>query len=85
MNTVMQLDYASQLDYLWALLPEAVLATGALILLLYDGFARREGRDNRAVGWGGLLFIGRPESGFRIQWRRRAGQHVASPPDFHGH
>jgi NADH-quinone oxidoreductase subunit N len=47
----------SQLDYLWALLPEAVLATGALILLLYDGFSRRDSRDNRTVGWGGLLFI----------------------------
>ncbi len=57
MNTAMQLDFTSQLDYLWALLPEAVLATGAVILLLYDGFLGRDARDSRAVGWGGLLFI----------------------------
>jgi NADH-quinone oxidoreductase subunit N len=53
----MQLDFISHLDYLWALLPEAVLATGALVLLIIDGFSRRGDGDNRGVGWGAMLFL----------------------------
>jgi NADH-quinone oxidoreductase subunit N len=53
----MQIDFSSQLDFVWALLPESVLATGALILLLYDGFVRRGDASSRAVGWGGVLVI----------------------------
>ncbi|NIR42961.1 MAG: NADH-quinone oxidoreductase subunit N [Gemmatimonadetes bacterium] len=53
----MHLEFTSQLDYLWALMPEAVLATGALILLLYDGFFGGDSSDNRAVGWGSMVII----------------------------
>ncbi len=51
----MQIDFANHLDYLWALMPETVLAAGALILLLYDGFVRRG--DIRSVGVGALAVI----------------------------
>ena len=51
----MLIDFASPLDYFWALLPESVLTVGALALLVYDGF--RSGEDNRAIGWGALLAI----------------------------
>ena len=51
--------FTSQLDYLWALLPEAVLTTCALLLLVYDGLANKtsERRAVRAVGWGSLVAI----------------------------
>ncbi len=51
--------FTSQLDYLWALLPEAVLTTCALMLLVYDGLANKtSGRRNaRVVGWGSLVAI----------------------------
>ena len=51
----MEIDFSSQLDYLWALLPEAILSAGALALLVYDGFRRQ--RSSGAVGWGSLIVI----------------------------
>lgn len=54
----MQIDFSNHLDYLWALLPETVLTAGAVLLLMYDGFSRRESTDSRAVGWGGLVVLG---------------------------
>ncbi|UCC72671.1 MAG: NADH-quinone oxidoreductase subunit N [Gemmatimonadota bacterium] len=53
----MLIDFSNHLDYLWALLPETVLTAGALILLMYDGFARRRSSDSRAVGWGSLVVL----------------------------
>ncbi|MGD2154938.1 MAG: NADH-quinone oxidoreductase subunit N [Gemmatimonadales bacterium] len=53
----MQIDFSSHLDYLWALLPETVLTTGAVLLLMYDGFRRRGSADSRAVGWGSLIVL----------------------------
>ncbi len=53
----MQIDFSNHLDYLWALLPETVLTAGAVLLLMYDGFSRRESTDSRAVGWGGLVVL----------------------------
>lgn len=55
----MAIDFSSHLDYFWALLPEVVLTTGALALLVYDGFSRREGGESRmrAVGWGSLVAL----------------------------
>jgi NADH-quinone oxidoreductase subunit N len=53
----MQIDFTNHLDYLWALLPETVLAAGALILLIYDGFAGKRDEGVRVVGWGSLIFI----------------------------
>lgn len=53
----MQIDFSSQIDYFWALLPEAVLAAGAIVLLLYDGFLARDSDDSRVVGWGGVVII----------------------------
>lgn len=54
----MQIDFSNYLDYLWALLPETVLATAALILLLYDGFAKGDASRIRALAWLSLLGIG---------------------------
>ncbi len=51
----MQIDYSSFLDFLWALLPETVLAAAGLALLLYDGFARES--TLRRVGQGSLVAI----------------------------
>jgi NADH-quinone oxidoreductase subunit N len=53
----MQIDFSNQLHYLWALLPEAVLTTGALVLMLIDGLRRRSTADSRAIGWAGLVMI----------------------------
>jgi NADH-quinone oxidoreductase subunit N len=53
----MQIDYSSYLHYVWALLPEAVLATGAVALLVYDGFTRRNRSGSAHVGWGSLIVI----------------------------
>jgi NADH-quinone oxidoreductase subunit N len=53
----MQIDFTNQLDYLWALLPETVLAAGAVLLLVYDGFRSRGSGDSRSVGWGSLIVI----------------------------
>ncbi len=57
MNGVIQLDFSSHLHYLWALLPETVLATAALILLLYDGFSEKGTVSVTRVGWGSLIAI----------------------------
>ena len=54
----MQIDFSSQFDYFWALLPEAVLAICATLLLVYDGFRRGGPRAGaRSVGWGALLAL----------------------------
>jgi NADH-quinone oxidoreductase subunit N len=53
----MQIDFSTHLDYLWALLPEAVLSAGALLLLMYDGFRRKDTSDARSVGWGSVAVI----------------------------
>jgi NADH-quinone oxidoreductase subunit N len=53
----MQIDFSSYVDYLWALLPEVVLTTGAVALLVYDGFARRESTGSSGIGWGSLGVI----------------------------
>ncbi len=54
----MQIDFSNYIDYFWALLPEAVLTAGALILLVYDGFARRKNaEDASGVGVGSLIVI----------------------------
>jgi NADH:ubiquinone oxidoreductase subunit 2 (subunit N) len=53
----MQIDYSSHLDYLWALMPETVLTAGAVLLLMYDGFSKRDSADSRAVGWGSLVVL----------------------------
>jgi len=50
----MQIDFANHIDYFWALLPETVLAAGALALLVYDGVAG-ERSTSRSIGWGALL------------------------------
>lgn len=52
----MQIEFASYLDYLWAMLPETVLAAAALCLLVYDGFAPA-GKSMRVVGWGSLVAL----------------------------
>lgn len=58
MSAAMLIDFSDYLDYLWALMPEAVLATGALVLLVYDGLAKRGPEGNsRAVGYGSLIAI----------------------------
>ncbi len=57
MTGAMQLDFTNQLDYVWALLPETVLAIGALVLLMYDGFLRRGAGDVRPVGWASFVWI----------------------------
>jgi NADH-quinone oxidoreductase subunit N len=54
----MQIDFSSYFDYVFALLPEIVLATSALVLLVYDGFARRDASDSSAVGVLSLVAIG---------------------------
>ncbi|NIS66906.1 MAG: hypothetical protein GTO05_17415, partial [Gemmatimonadales bacterium] len=46
---------SNHLDYLWALLPETVLATAGVALLLYDGFARK--RELRDLARGSLIAI----------------------------
>lgn len=43
----MPIDYASPLDYLWALMPEVALTVWALIILMVDVFQR--GEDTRAA------------------------------------
>ncbi|UCF19572.1 MAG: NADH-quinone oxidoreductase subunit N [Gemmatimonadota bacterium] len=53
----MQIDFTSYLDYLWALLPETILAAGGLLLLVYDGFAKKANGNARAVAAGSLIFI----------------------------
>lgn len=55
----MQIDFASHLDYVWALLPEIVLTVAALALLIYDGFSRRASGESRMrqIGWGSLLAL----------------------------
>ena len=57
---MIQLDYASTLDYFWALLPETVLSVSAMIILVYDGFARDSAGAShlRRVGWLSLVAIG---------------------------
>ncbi len=54
------LDYASTLDYFWALLPETVLSVGAMIILVYDGFARDSAGAShlRRAGWLSFVAIG---------------------------
>ena len=54
----MQIDFSSNLDYLWALMPETVLTVGALVLLLYDGFAKRHESGMRTLAWGSLAALG---------------------------
>ncbi len=51
----MQIDYSSYLDFFWALLPESVLAAAGLVLLIYDGFARKS--DLRKLGQGAVIAI----------------------------
>ncbi len=55
----MQIDFSSYLDYFWALLPEVTLTAGALLLLIYDAFARRGSSESssNAIGTGGLIVI----------------------------
>ncbi len=53
----MQIDFTSYLDYVWALLPETILATGGLLLLVYDGFAKKAVSNAGAVAVGSLIFI----------------------------
>ena len=57
MSMAMQIDFSSYLDYFWALLPETILATGGLLLLVYDGFANRGAGNSKAVGIGSLIFV----------------------------
>ncbi len=54
----MQIDYSHYIHYVWALLPEVVLAAGAVALLVYDGFTRERRTGSAAVGWGSLLVLG---------------------------
>jgi len=57
-SAAMQIDFSNYLDYFWALLPEAVLTAGALALLVYDGFAKRQSpEDSSVVGVGSLVVI----------------------------
>ena len=56
----MILDFSSQLDYVWALLPEVILALTGLVVLTVDVFARgaserQSGRWVPAVSLAGLL------------------------------
>ncbi len=52
----MNLDFSSQLHFLWALLPEIVLSITALVVLLVD-VARRGGRSGGADPWLGWLAV----------------------------
>jgi NADH-quinone oxidoreductase subunit N len=55
----MQIDFSNHLDYLWALMPEAVLTAAALALLVYDGFVKRSEADGvPPIAWGSLVAIG---------------------------
>lgn len=57
MSTIMQLDFSSNVHYLWALLPESVLTAGALALLVYDGFTGKDSNAAVRAGWGSLIVI----------------------------
>ena len=59
----MVLDFASQSDYLWALLPEIVLALWGMLVLLVDVFQKgsRPGPSSRMIPWltlAGLIATG---------------------------
>jgi NADH-quinone oxidoreductase subunit N len=53
----MMLEFTSQMDYVWALLPEIVLSVWAMGLLLADVFTKKDpvGPSHRWVGWGAIL------------------------------
>jgi NADH-quinone oxidoreductase subunit N len=56
----MVIDYSSQLQYVWALLPEIVLSVAAMVVLLVDVFQKgdRSEPSRPAVAWLSLLGIG---------------------------
>ena len=57
----MVLDFGSQLDYIWALLPEIVLSLWAMLVLMVDVFQKgnREGPSTPLVAWSrGSLLLG---------------------------
>ncbi|MGD8699059.1 MAG: NADH-quinone oxidoreductase subunit N [Gemmatimonadales bacterium] len=53
----MQIDFSNHLDYLWALMPEVVLTAAAVLLLLYDGFAKRSESGASAMAWGSIAAL----------------------------
>jgi NADH-quinone oxidoreductase subunit N len=56
----MTLDFASQLDYLWALLPEIVLSLWAMLILLVDVFQKgnRSEPSRPIIAWLSLAGLG---------------------------
>jgi NADH-quinone oxidoreductase subunit N len=57
----MTIDFASRLDYVWALLPEILLSIGAMVVLLTGVFREAEdgpaSGDASTLGWISLAFI----------------------------
>src|SRR5690606_13137087 len=64
----MLLDFSTQTQYLWALLPETVLAVWAMLVLLVDVFQKGErGEPSRPmIAW--LTFAGVLVAGFANAW-----------------
>lgn len=57
MTELIQIDFSNHIHFLWALLPEAVLSAAATVLLIYDGFRKREGASAKVLGHWGLVAI----------------------------
>ena len=67
----MNLDFASQADYFWALLPEIVLSLWAMLVLMVDVFQKgsRTGPSRPMIPWLALAGLGVT----LVRWESRAG------------
>ena len=80
----MILDFASQADYVWALLPEIVLSLWAMLVLLVDVFQKgnRAEASRPLIAW--LSLFGLLPTAIANAQPRRRGRRITGSCRLHG-